>query len=72
MVYKTQHEFTTSATQSVNRLIDEVAFIAEFKHESADDPFRDHTPGFEHSSKWSEKTLGQICMYATAHMAAQF
>jgi hypothetical protein len=46
--------------------------MAEFKHESGDDPFKDHTPGFEHDNDRSERTLGQICAYATAHMAAQF
>lgn len=46
--------------------------MAEFKHESGDDPFKDHAPGFEHDNDRSEKTLAQICAYATAHMAAQF
>jgi hypothetical protein len=46
--------------------------MAEFKHDPNDDPFRDDSPSFEHHSDRSEKTLGQICSYATAHMAAQF
>ena len=46
--------------------------MAEFKYSPADDPFKDSDPGFEHDSERSEKTLGQICTYATAHMAAQF
>ena len=71
-VYETATQFAVSSTQSTNRPIDEVAFMVEFKHDHADDPFRDHIPGFENTSDRSEKTLGQICAYATAHMAAQF
>ena len=71
-VYETATQFATSTTQPINRPIDEVAFMVEFKHDHADDPFRDHISGFENNTDRSEKTLGQICAYATAHMAAQF
>ena len=71
-IYETKSAFTTSINQSSNRPIDDVAFMAELKHGSSDDPFRDQSPSFEYHSDRSEKTLGQICSYATAHMAAQF
>ena len=71
-IYEQKTTFTTSETQSTNRAIEDVAFMAEFKHDAGDDPFKDHFPGFEYDSDRSEKTLGQICSYATAHMAAQF
>ena len=71
-IYEQKTVFTSSKTQSTNRAIEDVAFMAEFKHDPNDDPFRDNSPGFEYDSDRSEKTLGQICSYATAHMAAQF
>ena len=52
--------------------IDSVGMFAEFKFAASDDPFDDNSPGFERVSNQARDTLGQICSYATAHMAAQF
>ncbi|KAF8889853.1 hypothetical protein BD779DRAFT_1519293 [Infundibulicybe gibba] len=47
--------------------------MMEFEYADTDDPFTDDNVGsVEHNSKAARDTLGQITLYATAHLAAQF
>lgn len=49
--------------------------MVEFKVKDADDPFDDQCPShssFERVTQKAQETLGQITLYATAHLAAQF
>ena len=46
--------------------------MTEAKYMPGDDPFDDKIESFERSTGQAQDTLGQICSYATAQMAAQF
>jgi hypothetical protein len=47
--------------------------LCEFKFYPSDDPFRDDGfLSFEHDTAAARDTLGQITLYATAHMSARF
>ena len=52
-------------------IIEQAEILHECKLEPSDDPFQDKGP-FEQDTSAAFDTLGQITLYATAHMAAQF
>ena len=52
-------------------IIEQAEILHECKLEPLDDPFQDKGP-FERDTTAAFDTLGQITLYATAHMAAQF
>ena len=52
-------------------IIEEAEILHECKYDSSDDAFQDDGP-FERDTDAAYDTLGQITLYATAHMAAQF
>jgi hypothetical protein len=54
-----------------NDIIEEAEILHECKYDSSDDAFQDDGP-FERDTGAAYDTLGQITLYATAHMAAQF
>ena len=53
-------------------IIEEAEILHECKLAPSDDPFEDEDPSFERGTEKACDTLGQITLYATAHMAAQF
>ena len=53
-------------------IIEEAEILHECKYSPSDDPFNDEDPSFERDTEKACDTLGQITLYATAHMAAQF
>ncbi|KAF8626426.1 hypothetical protein AX17_006560, partial [Amanita inopinata Kibby_2008] len=57
-----------SQTTDVHR----AEIMHEFKLKESADPFNDSKIGFDHNTERAWETLGQITLYATAHMAAQF
>ena len=52
-------------------IIEQAEILHECKLEPSDDPFQDKGP-FEQDTSAAFDTFGQITLYATAHMAAQF
>ena len=53
-------------------LIEEAEILHECKFVSSDDPFGNKGLNFERGTSAAHDTLGQITLYATAQMAAQF
>ncbi|KAF8622964.1 hypothetical protein AX15_006607 [Amanita polypyramis BW_CC] len=52
-------------------IVEEAEMLHERKYDSSDDAFQDDGP-FERDTSAACDTLGQIALYATAHMTAQF